>query len=39
MRLEDRFASEEYKEIRSRAARALKNRIAEEEAEDAFDFI
>ena len=38
MRLEDRFASEEYKEIRSRAARALKNHIDEEEAEDAFDF-
>lgn len=38
MKLDDRFALPEYKEIRSRAARALQNRIDEEDAEDVFDF-
>jgi len=38
MKLDDRFASPEFKEIRSRAARALQNHIGEEEAEDVFDF-
>ena len=38
LRLESRFASEEYKEIRARAARALRSHIAEDKAEDAFDF-
>lgn len=38
LRLESRFASEEYKKIRARAARVLKSRIAEDKAEDAFDF-
>lgn len=38
MRLEDRFATEEYKVIRSKAARALRNHVGEVEAEDVFDF-
>ena len=38
MKLDDRFWLPEYKEIRSRAARALKDHVAEEDAEDVFDF-
>lgn len=38
MKLDDRFALPEFKEIRARAARALQNHIGEEDAEDVFDF-
>ena len=38
MKLDDRFGSPEYREIRSRAARALQEHIGEEDAEEVFDF-
>lgn len=38
MKLVDQFDREEFKSIRSKAARALKDHVAEEEAEDVFDF-
>jgi hypothetical protein len=38
MKLDDRFTSSEYKEIRSKAARSLQLHIDEKEAEDVFDF-
>lgn len=38
MKLDDRFQDKEFAAIRSRAARALKGHIAEDEAEDVFDF-
>ncbi len=38
MKLDDRFSSSEFKKIRSRAALALRDHAAEEEAEDVFDF-
>jgi hypothetical protein len=38
MKLGDQFDREEFKTIRSRAARSLKNHISEEDAEDVFDF-
>ncbi len=38
MKLDDRFQEEEFRATRSKAARALKEHIAENEAEDVFDF-
>jgi hypothetical protein len=38
MKLDDRFGLPEFKEIRSRAARALQHHVGEEDAEDVFDF-
>jgi hypothetical protein len=38
MKLDDRFSLPEYKAIRARAARALLDRVNEEDAEDVFDF-
>lgn len=38
MKLDDRFQDKEFATIRSRAARALKEHVAEVEAEDVFDF-
>ena len=38
MKLDDRFELPEYKEIRSRAARALRDHVIEDNAEDVFDF-
>jgi hypothetical protein len=38
MKLVDQFDQKEFKLIRSKAARALKDHVAEEEAEDVFDF-
>ena len=38
MKLDDRFGSPEYSEIRTKAARALQNHVDEEDAEDVFDF-
>jgi hypothetical protein len=38
MKLDDRFSLPEFREIRAKAARALRDHVAEEDAEDIFDF-
>lgn len=38
MKLDDRFNVPEFRRIRARAARALRDHVSEEDAEDVFDF-